>query len=128
MRVADGLEVYLDCDGYDLMTYNPRFRKAVLPLDPPPVNLLLQPLDKERVIYKGPQPIVVDVPAGDSDDLEQIQMQTVGLTLLGMLILLREVAAKSSEQVCEHSDFSNKEEKPKEDEKLKEEVNLKKEE
>lgn len=43
------------------------------------------------------------VPTGDSDKLIQIQVQTIGLTILGMSALLYEIFRKSGERVKAYS-------------------------
>lgn len=70
-------------------------------------NLLVERVDKEHHIYKGPEQLFVDMPVGDSDKLEQVQLQTIGITVLGMLVLLREVYVKSGEKVHQDSNFND---------------------
>ena len=52
---------------------------------------------------KRPDDIVVKMPIGDSDKLEQIQFETITLTIMGMLFLVREIYMKSQEKTREYS-------------------------
>lgn len=111
VRVAEDLEIYFDCSDSELITFNPQYRRAVMPFHEPLDNLLVQQLPDGTKVFKGPKPLVTQMPVGDSDHLELVQWQTVALTLLGMVALLREIASKSAEQVSEHSDFTPEKEK-----------------
>lgn len=106
VRVADNLEVYFDCSDSELVTFNPTFRRTVMPFHEPLSNLLLQQQADGSRVFKGPKPLLTEMPVGDSDHADLVQWQTVGLTLLGMAFLLKEITAKSSEPVSEHSDFN----------------------
>ena len=53
-----------------------------------------------------PKPIVVKMPAGDSNLLPQIQMESIGITVVGCLFLLREMWLKSSEPALKLSKFN----------------------
>ena len=60
-------------------------------------------VDKDNFRFLGPYPLEARMPVGDSDHLQQVQIQTVGLTILGMLFLVREIFLKSKDKVVEHS-------------------------
>ena len=77
-----------------------------MPFAPKLDNLLVARLDETHLIYKGPASLSVLMPVGDSDDLETIQASTVGLTFIGMIVLLIELYNKSTQKVSEYSDFS----------------------
>ena len=45
------------------------------------------------------------MPVGDSNQLENLQKEVVGLTMLGMVFLLVEIYRKSGEKVMKISNF-----------------------
>ena len=45
------------------------------------------------------------MPIANSNDLDLVMMSTVGITMMSMLLLLRELFNKSSEKVLDASDF-----------------------
>ena len=59
----------------------------------------------QDLLKQKPTPITVSVPTGDSDLLEDIQRNTIGLTIFGMLFLLFEIKRKSNDKVLENSKF-----------------------
>ena len=99
MEVLTGVKVFKDCEeGNELLHFHELFRAKAMPFSPKLEDLLVERVG-DRFRYKGPAKLIAKMPVGDSDDLPRIQLQTVSLTLIGMLFLIYEIIRKSSEKV-----------------------------
>lgn len=97
----------------------PKFRAVAMPFAPPLENLLLEKVfdAKGELIgygYKGPKPLTVRMPQGNSDDLFFVQTLAISVTLIGMVFLNMLIFQKASEQVRVCSDFGDDKKKKKE--------------
>lgn len=110
LNIANQLEVFLENkpkSESEIMTFYPPYRSKVLPFAEPLEDLL-----KSDQVEKG-NPIIVKFPVGDSNLEHQIKVETISLTLIGMLFLLHQMCKKSGDKVEVFSDFDGKLKKPK---------------
>ena len=67
-----------------------------MPMAPPLVDLLVKQFNSTHRAFVGQKPAPsAMMPTGNSDDREFVQNSAVGLTMIGMVVLIFEVVRKS---------------------------------
>ena len=67
-----------------------------MPMAPPLEDLLIKRVNETHQAFIGQRPTpIARMPQGNSDDFEFVRNSSIGLTFLGMIVLLIEIIKKS---------------------------------
>ena len=111
VKIGSRQQMFLDCEAgqhnRELLYWSEKFRRNAMPMAPPLEDLLIKRVNQTHQAFIGQRPPpVAKMPQGNSDDLEFVRNSAVGLTFLGMMVILYEIMRKSQEVVHDFSGFN----------------------